>query len=930
MTQQEVIKAFMHSLDETEMSGRAALDEAVRASSNFKNFQEVANKFKADTEATGNWNTFLQKYCGIIIDNADTGAVTGSDAGGTEKTPDGVLPATGDAAYPEGTSFTVKGVTIYGIPPRETLTEAQQLVIRGLYSWWIRDSLELIEESYGLSYTEAGTTSARLRMKFIDDSDSSTMAYVSFGSPNNSEKEWESQTLCVNMAFFKDITPDDRHGYNAKFDDYLDRVLAHELTHGVMASNLNYYYDLPSFLYEGGTAELVHGVDDMRRESLIEYAKNPDLVSNLLTMKYSAGNAPYEVYAGGYLFMRYFLKQAADTTFDYDTYRARINLGSGGKFANNYFDDVTINGGSGADTISNSGDEVSMSGGNGNDALINYGDGVTVRGGSGNDSILNGTSYDAESAVVYGDAGNDTLTNFGVNSTLYGGAGSDYIINRYYGENSRVFGDADNDKIENYAAGSSIDGGKGADSIANYAANVLVDGGADNDIIKNTSYTFSNGDTTIRGDNATILGGAGNDSIVNESSNVYIDGGAGNDTIENYGEAEVHGGAGNDVFYTLYDNDDDNEAALIYGDAGKDYFFSNADDATMFGGADNDSIYNYGDGVEIHGDAGNDSLYNAGILCTVTGDAGADNVINEGGQALIDLGAGNDSLKNDGDHATIIGGAGNDTITNSGKHIVYQLTGGKDIVFGANDGDTLQLSSEKYSTRANGSDFIVSVGGSSITFKDGAELTFNVSAGDFSDTITASAGLSYNSTKALLTVDKNFTGENVSLAQNVQKVTASNFTSGVNLSGNALNNSIRGGSGDDTLFGGAGNDTLTGGSGADIFVYDGGNDIITDYRAGADKIQIDSKIIGASISGSDVVFETDGGTLSVKSGKNKNLTVINNGDETTEKYTPWFVENNFVAAEIDSITDEKFAVTNFETATENLAQVDNILAYSEK
>lgn len=34
-TQQEVIKAFMKSLDTTTLSGEAALDEAIRACSNF-------------------------------------------------------------------------------------------------------------------------------------------------------------------------------------------------------------------------------------------------------------------------------------------------------------------------------------------------------------------------------------------------------------------------------------------------------------------------------------------------------------------------------------------------------------------------------------------------------------------------------------------------------------------------------------------------------------------------------------------------------------------------------------------------------------------------------------------------------------------------------------------------------------------------------
>ena len=58
-TQQEVIKAFMQSLDKIELSGRAALDEAVRASSNFSSYQEVANQFLEDQMSANNWHRFL-------------------------------------------------------------------------------------------------------------------------------------------------------------------------------------------------------------------------------------------------------------------------------------------------------------------------------------------------------------------------------------------------------------------------------------------------------------------------------------------------------------------------------------------------------------------------------------------------------------------------------------------------------------------------------------------------------------------------------------------------------------------------------------------------------------------------------------------------------------------------------------------------------
>ena len=93
MTQQEVIYNFMQSLDNTELSGRAALDEAIQASSNFQNFEDFKRKFFDDLAAAKNWQTFLVEKCGIILDNDDTGAISGSDAGGsTSKRRSGYSP----------------------------------------------------------------------------------------------------------------------------------------------------------------------------------------------------------------------------------------------------------------------------------------------------------------------------------------------------------------------------------------------------------------------------------------------------------------------------------------------------------------------------------------------------------------------------------------------------------------------------------------------------------------------------------------------------------------------------------------------------------------------------------------------------------------------------------------------------------------------
>ena len=58
--------------------------------------------------------------------------------------------------------------------------------------------------------------------------------------------------------------------------------------------------------------------------------------------------------------------------------------------------------------------------------------------------------------------------------------------------------------------------------------------------------------------------------------------------------------------------------------------------------------------------------------------------------------------------------------------------------------------------------------------------------------------------------------------------------------GDSANNRLQGMGGNDTLDGGVGgDDTLEGGDGADTFVYQGGHDVIVDYDADLDTIQLD-------------------------------------------------------------------------------------------
>ncbi len=790
MTQQEVIKTFMTSLNNTTLKGGKALDEAIKNSSSFKNFAAVKSKFLADIKAAKNWHTFLVEKCGIILDNADTGAISGSDAGGSKaKSATDILPSTGDAKYPTGKSFTVDGLTIYGIPKEKNLTADQKYVIRGLYSWWIRDALALIKESYGFSFTDVDTTNARLKMKFVDEPDSGTFAYVAYDTIDDN-KTYESRVLCVNMAQFQNMSADNRHGSTGTAA--LDRVLVHELVHGIMASNVNYAGSLPQFLVEGGSAELIHGLDDENYDEIVSYAKDPSIFENILTTN-EFEDPPYEIYTGGYMFMRYFAKQAAtDTKFDYDTRRATISVGGNGGFATNYHDTVTMNGGAGSDTLTNSGSKVLISAGAGNDSIKTYSDSVTVNGDDGGDFILN----EGSKVTLYGGKGSDLLQNVGDKTFLDGGEDNDFLINNG-GDSVKAEGGAGNDFISNnvvdYEKGktlkaggettngatlnaedgkiykvdvlgggaSSLSGGAGTDTIYNYASqafvygdadddslvnygfNVVVNGGEGNDFILNTANEVELYDDTVSvtGYKSSLIGGDGNDTISNTSGAVSIYGGTGVDSVRNDGQkARISLGAGDDFAINYADS------VIAKGEANNDELINFGDSVTLNGGAGNDDLSNYGDYGSALGEKGNDTIYNSGEAITVNGGEGNDYLINDGVNSSIVDGKNNDTIENYGEHVTLSGGVGNDSIKNDGgRYVTYEIgkSDGKDIVEGFGETDTVKITTKgNYNVKSSGNDVIIKVGSATLTLKgvagqdisviekNGKEYTWETAAGN--------------------------------------------------------------------------------------------------------------------------------------------------------------------------------------------------------
>ena len=788
-SQKEVIEAFMKSLDKTSASGVNALNEAVKACSKFKSLQSVINQLINDCKSATIVDEFLQEKCGIILNNEDTGAITGSDAGGSKiKTVENVVPETGKASYPSGTSFTKRGLKVI-VPKKSSLTKTERIVVQGLYSWWIDEALKLIEESYGYSFTDNDVTVKEMTLEFIDDLYSDVMAYVTPGlyATNGVAYNAGKLTLTVNIDRFKNITAKDINGSKETYPFYLDRLLAHELTHAIMAAKVNNFSDLPKFIAEG-IAELTHGADDIRTSEIENLASNPSQLENILK---GDNSYPYLDYAAGYIFLRYLAQQVSEGN---DTIPVDPNAN---EFIENTLDDEIIQTQNGNDTINNSGSQVTISSGNGKDIITNYGSNVSINLGKGNDDIYNFGNI----VKIDGGAGNDYIGNFASNATINGGAGHDYIVN-----NSRailISSGSGNDYIFNNAFGSivTVDSGSGNDTIENnYGSVQTINAGNGNDYVYNNGIAgyinLGAGNDTIVNGADNVNGGKGDDLIqFNEhstNSEINYTKGDGNDTIYGYNltdtisltKGSITGSviSGSDLVLNIgkgsirfvdaltvnvngkiinptpqgtkgkdtINNVDSNVAINGYG--GNDKITNVGENVSINAGNGNNFIENYGEGSIIHTGNGKNTIYNRSHTVkiisgsgsdsintwnsVVDSGAGNDTIINTGG-SLIMSGAGNDVISDKGYYTTINGGKGNDTIYGHGylnpgvfvtgdyPTIEYSTGDGNDVVYGYTSGDTIKIFGQ-YTTSTVGSDILIKVGKGSIRLKDAKDETLNI------------------------------------------------------------------------------------------------------------------------------------------------------------------------------------------------------------
>lgn len=312
----DCLMSFMSRLNtSTAPTAAEAYDDAIQWASGgrFENREDLERSYLGALAGSDGAGAFLMQYCGIDLRNDDTGAITGKDAGGDRvKTATGVVPESGNPYETGVFGGSINGLTITGVDLSGAGAGAQEAAAKiatALNGQWLKNAMDLVTESYGLSFKDTDTMIRTMNITF-ENAANGRLAAV---SQSYTAGEITGLTMIVNMNYYSNMDWSDPSGKSAS-QGYLDRTVAHEMTHALMAANIKNFSSLPLYAIEG-TAELVHGIDDFRK-STIELLATPSNVSEAAkTLNGDYDNDPAKgeyPYAVGYTIMRYMAKQSAE------------------------------------------------------------------------------------------------------------------------------------------------------------------------------------------------------------------------------------------------------------------------------------------------------------------------------------------------------------------------------------------------------------------------------------------------------------------------------------------------------------------------------------------------------------------------------------------------------------------------------------------
>ncbi|MHA7774486.1 LysM peptidoglycan-binding domain-containing protein [Roseibium sp. M-1] len=466
-------------------------------------------------------------------------------------------------------------------------------------------------------------------------------------------------------------------------------------------------------------------------------------------------------------------------------------------------------------------------------------------GGSGNDTILG----NAAANELLGYSGNDILRGNDGNDTLDGGSGDDQLS-----------GNAGDDQLRGGAGADVLNGGPGNDwadyrssnagvTVALAGSGTQSGGHAQGDTLSGIENLFGSAHNDVLSGNGLanhLRGENGNDTLNSGGDDDQLDGGAGNDVLIGGAGADVlDGGSGSD--WADYRGSNAGVTVALAGGGTQSGGHAQGDTLTgienLFGSNFNDVLSGNGLANYIRGGAGNDTLNSGGGDDQLRGDDGNDVLVGGAGADILDGGSGNDWADYRGSSAAVVValvGSG----AQSGGHAEGDTLTGIENLFGSNFNDVLSGSGlANYIRGGAGNDTLNSGSGDDQLRGDagndvliggaGADILDGGSGNDWADYRSSNAGVTVALVGSGAQSGGHAEGDTLTGIENL-------FGSSHNdvLSGNGLDNYIRGGDGNDTLNTGSGddhlrgdngNDVLIGGAGADILDGGSGNDW-ADYR----------------------------------------------------------------------------------------------------
>jgi Ca2+-binding RTX toxin-like protein len=536
------------------------------------------------------------------------------------------------------------------------------------------------------------------------------------------------------------------------------------------------------------------------------------------------------------------------------------------------------------------------------------GDAVGIAGGtlahvySTSDTTVDGNG----SAVVYtemqitrttvGNGTDETLKGDELIDNIFGGGGKDTI----------TAGGGD-DIVEGGAGGDKLDGGTGLNTLS-YEGSLV---GVEIDLLGGTAkYGDAAGDTIVYSSFFKVVGSAtGDDTLYGTAGNNRLYGGGGKDTLVGNGGHDVLSGEdGNDFLVASKST-----GSTFDGGGGVDWISYesetvgitlNLDGSANAGGASNDKVY----GIEnVLGSSHDDTITGTdGVDNMLDGSEGLDKIFGLGGNDTLKGGIGSDTLDGGKGTDTLEGGQDDDTlIVDMAGDIVVEVAGGgsADRVM-ARVSYTLatDVDVEKLTTTSSAGVSAIDLSGNKLsqeiagnagenTLKDGggaADILRGLAGND--TYLVYSIGTTIVEGAAQGALDKVLSNIDYVLEAGVHveqlATTSGAGTSGIDLTGNEIAQTLIGNAGSNILDGKEGSDTLSGLSGMDFFVFStalGATnvDTITDFSVVADTIQLENAIFtaltttgtlspdafranttGLAAAASDrIIYETDTGKL---------------------------------------------------------------------